>query len=31
MGVLGALLIVAAVAAIIIGIVYWLFYGRQSR
>ena len=28
MGALGALLIVAVVAAIIIGIAYWFFYGR---
>jgi hypothetical protein len=28
MGALGALLIVVAVAAIIIGIAYWFFYGR---
>ncbi len=30
MGALGALLIVAAVAAIIIGIVYWFLYGRRG-
>ena len=30
MGALGALLIVAAVAAIVIGIVYWFLYGRRG-
>jgi hypothetical protein len=30
MGALGALLVVAVVAAIIIGIVYWFLYGRRG-